>query len=241
VERSSIRSTETEIDEGIKKAEQAFLTAYETVFKHSVKPFNPERFEKQFGKTLGLEDLQQWVADYLKSQGRKLMHREEQDLYEFMMPDSLRSFLPINQRSALGSFDRTRCMKDSTLELLAIGHPCIDLLLRHAVSPTSPGLLCAVKGKSSADCGEVVSVLVHTAAHIGSSAYDHWRLFFPQNGRVCSEIEPHAFQTKQWQQAEPVQIGDSTKQKAIAFLLEQYPDLDFLEDRIYWLSITTRS
>jgi len=241
VEKSSTRSTEKQIDEGVKMAEAAFLKAYETVFKHSVKPFNPDRFEKQFGKTLGLEDLQQWVADYLKSQRRMLMHRKEQDLYEFMMPDALRSLLPTDQRSALGSFDRLRCMKDSSIQLLAIGHPCIDLLLRLAVSPNSPGLACAVKSESAGDEGTIVTVLVRKSDHIGSSAYDHLCLFCSKDGRICTEIEPLALQTADWKDGEPGGIGEALREKSLTFLSQRYPDLDFLEDRIIWVSLATKS
>ena len=206
-----------------------------------MKPFNPERFAKQFGETLGLEDLQEWVGDYLKNQGRKLMHRREQDLYEFMMPDSLRSLLPANQRSALGSFDRARCMKDSAIQLLAIGHPCIDLLLRQAVSPSSQGLLCAVSAKSALERGVVVSVLVRKADHIGSSAYDHVRILCPQNRRSCLDIDPSSFPGIDLKEGERLSIEGDTRKQVLTLVSERYQGLDFLEDRIFWISIAARS
>src|ERR1035441_5308918 len=64
---SETKSSEAEIAEGIQKAEEAFQLAYDTIFKHAVSPFNPDRFKQLMLQNLTLEDLQDRKSTRLNS------------------------------------------------------------------------------------------------------------------------------------------------------------------------------
>ena len=74
---SETKSSEQEIAEGINKAEEAFQLAYDTIFKHAVSPFNPDRFKKLIRQNLTLEDLHQWLDAYLLARRSWLLQGTE--------------------------------------------------------------------------------------------------------------------------------------------------------------------
>lgn len=235
---SESKSSEAEIAEGLQKAEQAFQLAYDTIFKHAISPFNPDRFKKLVRHNLSLDDLHQWLDEYLKSQGRRLLYRDAEDLYEFQVPEALKHHLPPDRRTAKGTFDRKRAIRESSTALFAFGHETIDLLLRAALAPDSDG--SAAVAQSSPDrstTSATVSVLLRQAEHAGSSAY---RLLtvdcrkdvgcllpeqtFPSDLKPSSVL-PGSLDTVQ------------LKQTVTKFLAGQFPEIDFITDKIYWLSV----
>ena len=235
---SETKSSEAEIAEGIQKAEEAFQLAYDTIFKHAVSPFNPDRFKKLIRQNLTLEDLHEWLDAYLKTQGRRLLHREEEDLYEFLLPEGLKHHLPPNQRTAKGTFDRKRAIREASTPLLAFGHPAIDLLLRASLAPDSDGGATIAEPPASATPPfAFVTVLLRQQEHAGSSAY---RLLSVECAAdlTCSLAEAGSMDGLKAPAAEAPPRDTPALRTAVAdFLSQQLPEIDFLADKLHWLSV----
>jgi superfamily II DNA or RNA helicase len=241
LQESSTRSSEAEIAEGIRKAEEAFKIAYETVFKHAVSPFNPERFKKIIGQNLTLEDLRDWLDGYLKAQGRRLMHRPTEDLYEFLVPDSLKHHLPAEQRTVKGTFERQRAIKDSSIALLAFGHPAIDLLLRAALAPDSFGYATAIQLAENCDEAKVVaSVLLRQAEHSGASAFRLLTVVCRLDGSCSFADETGVTTAKQKNsRAGGLASAAAVRTAMVEFLSQQFPSIDFLGEKLCWIAAFT--
>jgi hypothetical protein len=234
---SEAKSSEQEITDGINKAEEAFKLAYDTIFKHAVSPFNPDRFKKLIRQNLTLEDLHQWLDGYLKTQGRRLLYREAEDLYEFMLPDSIKHHLPPNQRTVKGTFDRKRAIHDASIPLLAFGHPAIDLLLRAALAPDSDGGAAAAQLPPGQAPLAIATAILRQEEHAGSSAY---RLVTVE----CSPDLACTLSENAWSNAlkastspPPTVDISAVRDSAADFLTAQLPEIDFLADKLHWLSV----
>lgn len=237
MDMNGTRSSEKEITEGISRAEEAFRVAYETIFKHAVEPFNPDRFKKIAGASLTLKELHQWLDGCLKSNGRRLMHRRDEDLYEFLVPENCMREWSSSSRSVQGTFDRSRSMKEQSVDLLAFGHPAIDLIARNAVAPDSGGFVAAVKPpQDDLKFSKLVVALLQTDNHAGASAHQllyvrqdtdgNWSLKGSESlrGLVKSsdqslfEVEPTKFSLEE-------------------FLEESFPDVEFVAERLHYIAI----
>ena len=236
--RSGLRSSEQEIIEGIGRAEEAFELAYETIFKHAVAPFNPDRFKKLVGGSLTLEDLHKWLDAWLKANGRRLMHRKEEDLYEFLIPETIAHGLSASARSVQGTFDRARNISDPTIPLLAFGNPMVDLLARSAMSPEAGAYAASVKQpKDAAGFLRLVVALLQTEGHAGASA--HQLLFVRQNsngnwtmvgtdtveGFVKNEMPAMAFDAA------------LTRASFEKFIQQEFPDTEFAAEKIHYIGL----
>lgn len=235
--RANTRSSEEEISEGIRRAEEAFKVAYETVFKHAVAPFNPERFDKLVGGSLTLDSLHEWLDVWLKTNGRRLMHREDEDLYDFLLPEFLKHRFPVGERSVKGTFDRARAMRESSVPLLAFGHPAIDTIGRQAMSSDAGGFVsAALFPHDEPEFDVLVVALLQTKSHDGASAHRLLHIKRDLSGT--------------WSFADPAlldRLGENTN-KAVAFTPEglsdsfeafvqnQFPDLDFAADQLHYVA-----
>ncbi len=234
---NSTRSSEEEIAKGISRAEEAFRVAYETIFKHAVEPFNPERFKKINGATLTLNDLQQWLDGCLKSCGRRLMHRRDTDLYEFLIPEKCMREWGSSARSVQGSFDRSRSMKDKSVDLLAFGHPAIDLISRNAVAPDSGGFVATVKPpQDDLKFSKLIVALLQTDNHAGASIQQllyvrqdtdgKWSLQESNSVRGLSKCSEYSFPKV-----------DSIKSSLEEFLEDSFPNVEFLAEKLHYIAI----
>ena len=236
--RTSARSSEDEIAEGVKRAEQAFQAAYETIFKHSVAPFNPERFEKIVGKSLTLENLRDWLDSWLKANGRRLMHRQENDLYEFLLPESVKHRVPSGERTVKGTFDRTRAIRDTAIPLLAFGHPIIEMIARQATSTDAAGFLAAADPPEENSGFDVMVVaLLQTEAHDGASA--HQLLYVTRNRSGTWSVADRKSLGKLRESApETTPIVHADLRSSLEdFIQNQFPDLDFAADHLHYIAI----
>jgi len=233
--QSETESSEKEIEEGIRSAEQAYILAYEEVFRRSVSPFNSGRFEKIFAQTLDLNDLLKWIDNYLKQQSRKLMYRPGRDIYEFLVPKSLRT--KTTEKLVKGTFNRNRAIKDDDTRLLAFGDPVIELFLRHALSLTSKGLTGVAHFDDSHDKGLLATVLIRKEAHSGPSAFSLSKIFWSENTKNCSLFKDKTM-TFLEKNNESYEIDYySIKNDMIDFLQDQFPDVEFIEDQIFWICL----
>lgn len=236
--RTSARSSEDEIAEGVKRAEQAFQAAYETIFKHSVAPFNPERFEKIVGKSLTLEDLRDWLDSWLKANGRRLMHRQENDLYEFLLPESVKHRVSSGERTVKGTFDRTRAIRDTAIPLLAFGHPIIEMIARQATSTDAAGFLAATDPPEENSGFDVMVVaLLQTEAHDGASA--HQLLYVTRNhGGTWSLADRKSLGNLRESAAKTTPILHPALRSSLEeFIQNQFPDIDFAADHLHYIAI----
>jgi hypothetical protein len=234
MQQSGTKQSEEEIARGIEEAEKAFRLAYRTVFRHAVAPFNPDRFKSMVASSLGLEDLRQWLERFLKSNGRRLMWREDQKLWEFLVPDEIKSLLPAGRKAVTGTFDRELAMRDQTVELLAFGHPIIDLILRSALAPDSSGTAFLTVGNETAGREFTAWVLLRDNTDSSANAFRLLTIRRQSDG-VCRLLTKESF-------PKPSTPGDAasidlpeTKAAFLEFLANQYPDIDFIEDRVCWL------
>ena len=236
IRKGDTRESEAEIARGIEEAKKAFELAYHTVFRHATEPFNPERFQSLIGCGLTLEDMRVWLEDYLKSQGRKLMWREEKQLWEFLIPEKIKHLLPAGEKKVTGTFDREMAMKHPGIELLAFGHPIMDIILRSVFLPNAAGCAALSKPGNIGGIGFSAWLLMsEVETHTGASAFrllsvrrkqGGWEL--PKNLEVPSELN----------NLSDTVGGDLSdlKSEIVKFLEDQFPDVDFLEDKIYWLA-----
>lgn len=233
---SEAKSSEQEITDGISKAEEAFKLAYDTIFKHAVTPFNPDRFKKLIRQNLTLEDLHQWLDAYLKTQGRRLLYRDAEDLYEFMLPENIKHHLPPNQRTAKGTFDRKRAVRDASIPLLAFGHPAIDLLLRAALAPDSDGGAAVAQASAQAPLALVTAIL-RQEEHAGSSAYRLLTVECAPNLACSLSENAWSNELKASTSLPPTPDTSALKTAAADFLADKLPEIDFLADKLHWLSV----
>lgn len=235
IKQSDTKQSEVEIARGIKQAEEAFRLAYKSVFRHAVSPFNPDRFRSMVGRPLELDDLREWLGAYLKCNGRRLMWREETTVWEFLLPEDIKHLLPSGQKAVTGTFDRDFAMSEQSIELLAFGHPTIDLILRNALGPDSPG--GAFNAHSAETSHSQLGVWIALRDNIDSNAAAFRLLTVLRNSDGV------------WRLAEKEQLPGGSefkspntldlselKAEVVDFISREYPDLDFIEDRIFWLA-----
>ena len=240
LKESATTQSEEEIAQGIVEAEKAFVLAYETVFKHSVAPFNPERFKELTKAGLSLDDLRQWVEDYLKSQGRRLMKREAEGLWEFLVPDSLRDRVPSGQRTVKGTFERERAMKDASLEFLAFGHPMIELLLRSALGPEAPGAAVCISERHQNPSSGLVWALLREEQHAAAAAFRLLAIEWDVTGSIrLRDDHPLDIPTGDATGRGSPDYLNEPMERILEFLGSLFPDNDFIEDRVHWLGLAT--
>ena len=235
--RAGTQSSELEISEGIRQAEEAFRIAYETVFRHAVAPFNPERFANLMKNSPTLEELRAWLEDWLKAHGRRLMHRQDEDLYEFLLPDLLKYQVPPQERAVKGTFNRKRATEDPSAPLLAFGHPTIDLLTRTAVSADSGAFLSATDITSpKEDASVLVVAMLQPPDSEGTSTWDCH--FFHRSPDGCwsqtdASILDHWCPLSVEAAPSAVELRESLESHVEA----AFPEIDFAADKLHYVAI----
>ena len=237
--KGDTRESEAEIARGIEEAEKASKLAHDKVFRHATVPFAPAKFQSLIGCGLTLEDMRVWLEDYLKSKGRKLMWREEKQLWEFLIPEKIKPLLPAEEKKVTkvtGTFDREMAMRHPEIDLLAFGHPIMDIILRSVLLPDASGCAMLFKpGNIGGGIGFSAWLLMRDETPAGASAFrllsvrrnqSGWEL--PKNLEVPSELNDLSDTVD----------GDLSdiKSEIVKFLEDQFPEVDFLEDKIYWLA-----
>ncbi|MSU50146.1 MAG: hypothetical protein EXS37_13860 [Opitutus sp.] len=168
------------------------------------------------------------------------MPRPTENLYEFLAPESVKHHLPADMRTVKGTFDRQRAIKESSIPLLAFGHPAIDLLLRAALAPNGSGYATAVQliERPSED-KTVASVLVQLDEHLGASAYRLLTVVYHHDGSCAFADEDGVTGAKQRSDAGNVRDASAIKCAMVEFLSQQFPNIDFLTEKLRWLAVFT--
>ena len=131
--KGDIKPSQKEIDEAVEKAEKSYEIAYASLFSKDIAPFNPDRFKREVQSHLSLEDLKAFVLEFIRREGRKVT-KSDDDLFEFLLPDSLRNVEGLKRRYEKVTFDRTVAIRNSDVEFMAIGHPFTNAVLEHCGS-----------------------------------------------------------------------------------------------------------
>ena len=235
IRKGNTRESEAEIARGIKEAEKAFELAYHTVFRHATAPFNPARFQSLIGCGLTLEDMRVWLEDYLKSQGRKLMWRKDKQLWEFLIPEKIKHLLPAGEKKAMGTFEREMAMRHPGIELLAFGHPAMDIILRSVLLPNEAGSAVLSKPGNTGGIGFSAWLLMRDETPAGASTF---RLLSVRRNQSGWELPKNLEMPSELNNLSDTVGGDLSdlKSEIVKFLKSQFPKVDFLEDQIYWLA-----
>lgn len=234
--KGDTKESEAKIEQGIKEAEKAFELAYNKVFRHATEPFNPQRFQSLNRSGLTLKDMRVWLEDYLKSQGRKLMWREEKQLWEFLIPEKIKHLLSAGEKKVTGTFDREMAMRHPEVELLAFGHPIMDIILRSVLLPNAIGSAVLSKPGNISGIGFSAWLLMRKdETHTGASAFRPLSVRRNQSGWELSKNLEVPSELNNLSDTVDGDLSD-LKSEILKFLKDQFPDIDFLEDQIYWLA-----
>jgi len=128
--KGSLKPSQEAIDEGTKKAEEAYRMAYHSLFSQDISPFNPERFRHEIESPLSLEHVQQFVSEFVKRHGRNF-NRSSNGTFEFLLPAALQNVGGLERRYDNVTFDRSAAIRYSYLDFMALGHPFVDAAIRY--------------------------------------------------------------------------------------------------------------
>jgi len=131
--KGNIKPSQKEIDEGIKRAEQAYEVAYASLFSKDIAPFNPERFKHEIQSPLSMKDIETFVLEFVKGEGRKITPSEAGTV-EFLLPECLKGVQGLEKRYTKVTFDRAVAIRHSETEFMALGHPFTDAVIQRCGS-----------------------------------------------------------------------------------------------------------
>jgi superfamily II DNA or RNA helicase len=118
-----------QIDRGIEKAKNAWSLAYNSLFKHDISRFNPNRYQSEVQSLFNLKDLQEFVERFIRYNRREIK-RDEKEHLEFLTPEILKGF-GLEEKYRKVTFSREEATKstDPELEFVAFGHPLFEAIV----------------------------------------------------------------------------------------------------------------
>ncbi|NIQ14326.1 MAG: hypothetical protein GTO02_07950, partial [Candidatus Dadabacteria bacterium] len=122
-----------QINDGVKKAEKSYELAYTSLFSKDISPFNPERFKHEIQSPLTLNDIEWFVSEFVKRNGRNFS-KSSDNTYEFLLPQCLRDIKGLEKRYNRVTFNRQDAIRNSELEFMALGHAFTDSAIRYCGS-----------------------------------------------------------------------------------------------------------
>ena len=131
--KGNLTPSKAAIDEGIKNAERAYEMAYASLFSKDISPFNPERFKHEIQSPLTLEDIQRFIGEFVKRNGRNFTQSGD-GTWEFLLPQCLKDVQGLEKRYSRATFDRREAIRHSELEFIAMGHPFTDAAIHYCGS-----------------------------------------------------------------------------------------------------------
>lgn len=131
--KGNLKPSQVAINKGVKRAEEAYKLAFNSLFSKDITPFNPERFKHEIQSPLTLEDVKRFVSEFVKNNGRNFTKLPD-DTWEFLLPQCLSGYPDLNKRYAKVTFERKRAIRHSELEFAAIGYPFTDAAIEHSGS-----------------------------------------------------------------------------------------------------------
>jgi hypothetical protein len=174
--RGNIKSSQKEIDEGIRKAEQAYQIAYSSLFSKDIAPFNPSRFKHEIQSPLTLADVEAFILEYVKREGRKVTKVNDGTI-EFLLPEYFKAERGLKKRYSKVTFDRNYAIRHSEIDFMALGHPFTDAVIQRCGSVEFGGLSSfrIIKCPDFAGCS---GVLFNFIVKITKATSDNESIFF---------------------------------------------------------------
>lgn len=202
--KGNLKPSKAVIDEGIKSAEMAYQMAYASLFSKDISPFNPERFKHEIQSPLTLNDVQDFVGDFVKRNGRNLTQTND-GTWEFLLPQCLKGTQGLEKRYTRVTFDRKEAIRHSELQFMALGHPFTDAAIQHCGSVEFGGYATSRKvidpdlaGTKGIHFNFVVKVTCATADG-EAIAFEFAPVFLDENG----ELNEDAAQSGLLKRSEP--------------------------------------
>jgi ERCC4-related helicase len=116
--------TQDKIDDAVKQAQEIYEKLGD--FTQNMERFNLQKYFKTKGN-LSLENLKEFVLDYVKSEGKRVSEDNEGN-YEFIIPDSIASYG--GHKMERVTFDREKAIGEPSMEFMGIGHYLTDEIIR---------------------------------------------------------------------------------------------------------------
>lgn len=247
--KGSVKPSQKVIDSAVKKAEEAYRLAYDSLFSRSIAPFNPERFKHEIQSPLTLEHVGEFIREFVRRHGRNF-NRDPKGYYEFLLPACLQEKKELKRRYENVTFNRKKAIRHSHLDFLALGHPFTDEAIRYCGSPEFGGL-CALREvkepKLTGARGVQFNFLVKRIKRTQEGEQVFFELvpvFLAPEGEVnkkaataalCKMGMPSADHTK----FEFLQTLDVTtlEKKARDTVLERYPDETLWDEDVMLLNV----
>ena len=160
----NIEQSKEEIEEGVKKAQLAYETATNSLFR-DVSGYSFANYERELKADIDLEALKELTERFLQHCHRQVQKKD--GLIEFLTPEDMRG-PGIDERFTKVTFDRKAAIDNPDLTFFALGHPFVDGMLK-ACGDVGFGGYCAkryIKSlKAAARFGYAFNFIVRQRIH----------------------------------------------------------------------------
>ncbi len=126
VEGTLNRQTKEEIQDAVRRAQQAYEIATQSLFR-DVSSYSFDKYQKELASPVTLRDLEGFTLKYLGRERRQVQRRE--GFYEFLTPEALLE-CRLPERYKAVTFDRSVAIKNAQAQFFALGHPFVDAMLQ---------------------------------------------------------------------------------------------------------------
>ena len=245
--KGNIKPSQKEIDAAVRKAEKAYEIAYANLFSKDIAPFNPDRFKHEVQSPLTLEDVKAFVLEFVRREGRRVIELGE-DMFEFLLPDCLRSMTEPKPRYEKVTFNRTTAIRNSEAEFMAIGHPFTNAVLQYCGSADFGGLAGAQvieRPQSLSGSGALFHFTVKMTKEISgneSTFFEFVPVFVYDDGTVAPKEAVQSIvselakaRTPLRQTGSPVRVAEELFEKAKDQALEEYAQYEPWDDDVFCL------
>jgi superfamily II DNA or RNA helicase len=127
----AVTQSNAEIREGIQKAKRALEIARNDLFK-DVSSYSFDQYREHLHTGLSLSNLEDLTVRYLSQRHRQV--RRENGVLRFLTPEELLEASAVPSRVEQATFSRDLAMDNPNLQLLGIGNPFVDAMLRRCGS-----------------------------------------------------------------------------------------------------------
>jgi superfamily II DNA or RNA helicase len=120
------KQTKEEIQAAIRRAQEAFEIATQSLFKDA-SSYSFDSYQKALASPVNLKDLEDFTLKFLARERRQVQRKD--GFYEFLTPEAMKEY-GLDERYRMATFDRATAIRNSQADFLALGHPFIDAMLR---------------------------------------------------------------------------------------------------------------
>jgi len=243
--RENLKPSKAVIDKGIKNAEKAYEMAYSSLFSKDISPFNPERFKHEIQSPLTLADVEWFVSEFVKRNGRNFSPSAD-GMWEFLLPKCLGDVQGLESRYNRVTFDRKQAIRHSELEFMALGHPFTDAAVHYCGSVDFGGFAAcrkikcpALSGLQGLHCNFIIKLTKSTPEGEAVS-FDMVPIFVARDGTINEDAAEAALRTAShatgdasWAHAAAL---DSLYEQALKEVARKYADQGIWDEDIFCLN-----